>query len=442
MKYLRHVAFFAATLLNVFCAVSPAFSGELSPSIKPRIAVFGFLNLTGDDSFTIPTETATENLSFSLRLLNQYETVETDMILRDRTDARLARYCAAEGLNFILYGTLTQDSEGKQTYELALFDRQNGSTTVRKSETGESVMDVFEIADRLSASVLGSLAGRKITFGSVRFVNGGKPAAFDAFIDGVPVRSGEGTIDHVPDGAHVLRLVRTDAVPPGTPPTLDFTVTVAENAESTVSFAFEPLTATVASQNPPESSSEDMTGAKSESLPDSAQNSRVRDSMKRAFTRFFFSPYAFVERSLGDYDTLFDYFGGGGVAAGYASSRFGLSLSWQTNKSSDPTDTVNHDSMNAFLAGAFYRVWLADGAFEIRPEIAGGAWSCSVLFKDRAGGGSVSGLDPAVQASVSCIAYRGSVGFSVTPLVTYLPATDVIRFAAGVRCGVSFGGHP
>ncbi len=152
--------------------------------VKPRVAVLGYMNETGDSSFNIPTDTATEILMFSLKLLNRFEAVEADDVIDDVSDAGLADYCASRGCDYVLCGALTKDVDGTQTYKLWLFDNGKGVTTARETARGESVMDVFDIADRLSASVLDVIAGRKLTFGSLKFTNIGKPVDYDVFVDG------------------------------------------------------------------------------------------------------------------------------------------------------------------------------------------------------------------------------------------------------------------
>lgn len=241
MKVIRYASLLIAVLIAASLSPLPVSAEDVAASGKPRVAVFGFLNLTGDSAFTIPTETATENITFSLRLLNRYETVATDMILRDLSDTRLAQYCALNGLDFILYGTLTRNPDGRQSYELSIFDRKKGRTTVRETAQGESVMDVFDVADRLSVSVLGSIIGRRLSFGSIRLENANKQVEFDAFIDGVAVPSGGGAIDRVPEGSHSVRLVRKGDVPQGARKALDFAVTVKEGETAMVSFAFDTL---------------------------------------------------------------------------------------------------------------------------------------------------------------------------------------------------------
>lgn len=419
---------FVVILLNVspvFAEESPTFAGAASSSGKPRIIVFGFLNLTGDSSFSIPTETATENLTFSLRLLNRYETIETDMFLRYLSDERLARYCALTGMDFILYGTLIQDSDGRQNYELSVFDREKGETTVRDVALGESVMDVFDISDRLSASVLGSILGRKLTFGSIQILNEGKPVEFNVFIDDVPVRSSEGTIDHVPDGPHHVHLVRKGPIPWGTPSTLDFDVTVEDSVTAVVSFAFESLS--VAGD---ESDGEDPWAdwEEEEEIPDIP----LREGL-------MVSAYAFGNAPVGKFIKVVEKMVGGGGSFEYAWSRFGCAVRGQWCTGFPEDDAVDEYSALSAFGGVFVRSSLAGGRAELRMELDGGIWQHKISFY---GNTDMSGtqIDAVIQASLAFRAHSRFVGFELAPVVTVLPEESDVIVMGGVRAGLVFGG--
>lgn len=239
MKVNRNALLLTMVLVAALLSFLPVSAEESVATGRPRIAVFGFLNLTGDSSFSIPTETATNILSFTIQLLNKYEIVEVDVFSEVLSDASLMQYSVSKGLDFILYGTLVRNTEGRLRYELSLFDRGKGKTTLRETAQGESVMDVFDIADKLSASVLESIVGRRLAFGAIQIENKGIPVQVTVLVDGASAIPGEVVINHIPEGPHKIRIVRTDDVPPGTSATLDFDVTVAEGATVSIPFAFE-----------------------------------------------------------------------------------------------------------------------------------------------------------------------------------------------------------
>jgi|GEM_PF-6453460 len=428
MKTNHHLFLRCTVFIAVFAFLSPVFAQETAVSGRPRIIVFGFSNLTGDSSFSIPSETATDNLIFSLKLLNRYETIETDMFLRNLSDERLARYCASNSLDFILYGTLIHDSEGRQNYELSLFDREKGETTVHEAALGESVMDVFDVSDRLSASVLGSIIGRKLTFGSIQLVNAGLPAEFDVFIDDVPARSGEGMVGHIPDGPHLVRLVRKDSIPWGTPATLDFNVTVEDSATATVSFAFEALP--VAEEETVVEDTVLIEDEPEESIP-------LR-------TGFMVSAYGVADFTFGDFSDVLDMVVGGGGSLEYTGSRFGCVVRGQWAMGIPAEDGVSEEGVDEYssiaaFGGVFLRFPQAGGRAEIRMELAAGIWRHEISFCDET---DVSGtqMDAAIEASIAFRVHSRPVGFEFAPLVTVLPEKSGVIIMGGIRAGLVLGG--
>lgn len=425
----RRTALFIMAILAVFASVFPVSAENLADSGKPRIVVFGFINLTGDSSFSIPTETATENLVFTLKLLPKYEAIETDLILRHLSDETLAKYCLLNRLDFILYGSLDEDSEGRQKYTLSLFDREKGETTVHESDTGDSVLEVFTVTDRLSASVLGTILGRRLTFGSIEIKNIGKPAEFDVFIDSVPVKSGEGIIDHIPDGPHTVHVVRTDAVPWGTLATLDYDVTVTEDGITPVSLEFEPILDT---------ESETFT------YDDSQDDEELEEEYKLR-TGFAVSAYGFADAMFGKFGDVLDNAVGYGGSLEYSWSRVGLSLRGQWAMGIPADDGVTDEGVSDYQAlaafgGLFIRIPESYGSTEVRLELAGGLWRHELTFEGDTDWSGTQ-MDPAIQVSLALRIHSHFIGFEIAPYAMVLPEKKEFLFMGGVRAGLVVGGR-
>ena len=137
---------------------------------KPRLAVFGFINQTGDDSFTIPAETASSNLLITMKMLNLFQVTEPDTIPRSLTEASLDQWCARNNIDFVIFGTLTKRIDEKQDYQIDYFSRAAKKITDKQSATGESVLDVFSVIDTLMDSLLGTITKKQdqLRFPAVR----------------------------------------------------------------------------------------------------------------------------------------------------------------------------------------------------------------------------------------------------------------------------------
>jgi formylglycine-generating enzyme required for sulfatase activity/TolB-like protein len=188
-------------------SLSRAAFAEPSTDALPHVAIAGFSNKTGDASFDTPAATATESLILTITRLGAYEIVTSDSVPANATDAELLAWCQGASVDFVLYGSITAGKGGAQAYTLAVFDRAKGKTTIKKSEKGSSVFDVFSCADDLTFSVIDAIAGRHVGFGSVAF-EVANPSKADGkaivSLDGAKAGEGFGQIDRVVAGTHLV----------------------------------------------------------------------------------------------------------------------------------------------------------------------------------------------------------------------------------------------
>jgi len=177
---------------------------------KPRLAVFGFINQTGDDSFTIPAETASSNVLTTMKMLNLFQVTEPDTIPRSLTEPSLDQWCARNNIDFIIFGTLTKRPDDTQDYQINYFSRSSKKIVDKKSSTGESVLDVFSVTDTLIDSILGTITKNKISFGSLQFLNTGIQADYDVYLDDVFIQTNPAKFERIPSGAHTIRVVQKE----------------------------------------------------------------------------------------------------------------------------------------------------------------------------------------------------------------------------------------
>lgn len=233
----KTIARTAATIAFLLLCSLPGFSQQSNSVVKPRVAVFGFNNLTGDGSFDIPAETSTSTLVLSLRMLNMYEVESSNLILRNISDESLSKYCKDLSIDYVMYGTLTLQPDGGQDYSLAVFDNAKSATTIHKKAVGSTVQDVFGITDDIILSVLASVSGRHVGFGSLAFANTGDALDYEVEIDGVPLERNAGNVDHILSGSHQVTVYQGTGS--NRLEVLSQNVDVAEGKSSPVRFALE-----------------------------------------------------------------------------------------------------------------------------------------------------------------------------------------------------------
>ena len=182
-------------------APTNAAGGEL-----PHIAITGFVNQTGDESFGTPAATATDSLTLTLRMLGSYLIVAADGVPENPTDATLAEWCTAQSVDYLLYGSIAAQKGDTQSYSLSVIDRAKGKTTIKKAAKGSSIFDVFTASDTLTFAVIDAIAGRHVGFGSIAFEAAKATGTFRVTLDGIPAGDSFAQIDRVVEGSHLVSI--------------------------------------------------------------------------------------------------------------------------------------------------------------------------------------------------------------------------------------------
>jgi TolB-like protein len=175
-----------------------------------RVAVAGYCNKTGDESFDIPAKTATDTLTLSLKLLNRYDVIaggELPDEPANRSDETFLEWSHRHNYDYVLYGSIEKTASGAQQYQLGVFDRVKQKTTIQQTAQGESILDVFSVSDTLCVSMLQAVTGRHIGFGSIAFRTIEPQDDCDVILDGHNVSRGTAPIGRVLAGQHRLSVV-------------------------------------------------------------------------------------------------------------------------------------------------------------------------------------------------------------------------------------------
>jgi formylglycine-generating enzyme required for sulfatase activity len=215
-----------------------ALTSQSKDSDKPHVAVFGFLNRTGDSNFDLPAESAGDSLYIGMRMLGSYEVSRPKSKPETADLDAVGAWCDENGMDYILFGDISADG-AKQKYRLSSFDNGKKKVTVSESADGESVMDVFEASDKLILSMLDALTGRHVGFGKIKFVNTGAEGTYIAYIDGLELEANAGTIDHIVSGSHLVTVAQVK--PRGNVQIASEPISVPEGKTATFAFILPEL---------------------------------------------------------------------------------------------------------------------------------------------------------------------------------------------------------
>lgn len=159
-------------LLFVLFAIVLPISALGEDATKAHVAVVRFSNKTNSVSYDAACKAATDTLYLTLSQLGRYR-VQADDAMGSGEDA-LRVMAEGERLDFIMYGQMSKAAAGGIVCSLSVYDRAKGKTTLSQSRKAAGVLDIFEAVDELVVSVLESMTGAHIGFGSLTLTNTGE----------------------------------------------------------------------------------------------------------------------------------------------------------------------------------------------------------------------------------------------------------------------------
>lgn len=194
------MAFFVALAALHSC---PAFGDDASAA---HVAVVEFANDTGSSSYDAACRSATDTLTLALRQLGRYS-VQAEKSPGRGEDA-LRAMAVDRRLDFVMFGKLSKPASGGIECSLSVFDRAKGKTAISRTEEATGVLDIFDVTDALVVSVLESMTGSHIGFGTVSFKNTGEKGSYSVMLDGSTAGSDLQSLDKVLIGRRTVAIVQ------------------------------------------------------------------------------------------------------------------------------------------------------------------------------------------------------------------------------------------
>ena len=170
--------------LFILAAISAA-PVNAEGAAKAHVAVVRIANDTGSSSYDAACKAATDTLALTLRELGKYEVRSDESLGSGGEEEALRAKAADEKLDFIMYGSMTS-AGGGIACSLSVYDRAKGKTSLSKTKKAAGVLDIFDVADELVVTVLESMTGSHIGFGSIELRNRGEKGSYRVLVDGSP----------------------------------------------------------------------------------------------------------------------------------------------------------------------------------------------------------------------------------------------------------------
>ena len=204
--------------------------------LKPRIAV---KKLTVGDPDNIQLQVISERITGStelvLKFMNEYEfDISSDISSIEITDSSMLDYCNTNNIDNIVYGKTYIGSDNSFVIEMSVFSREKEQTALTRIGRAETALDVFDAADRLTASIIEEFSGVHIAFGEISFKNIGAEGSFIPYIDGEAFSENSKTIENLLIGKRTVEIRQNRML--GETSIYTQEVTVSENSITEVLF--------------------------------------------------------------------------------------------------------------------------------------------------------------------------------------------------------------
>jgi hypothetical protein len=223
-----------SVILPVALAAQDAVAGDDRVVAGDRVAV---LPLWYQEEITVGenlSATVQETIQFLLRFLPNYELVESPGYPTGQS--ALASFGAENNLDTIIFGRINRTGR-EYTVSLLLYDIASDQIVEVKQDTAFSMLEIFDLTDRLSLEILESYIGRPLVFGSLAFeAQGEPPERYRVYVNGILLGENVQLVDRFLAGRYTARVEQVVSEY-NVETIFDGAIEVAEGATSSVSFS-------------------------------------------------------------------------------------------------------------------------------------------------------------------------------------------------------------
>lgn len=235
MITLRKIALLCTVALAAL-TLAPAAGQETGA--MPRVALLGFENATGNERFEAAAGTATDSLFLTLQGIHRYQLVSPpdtpEARAATRSEKTLAAWCDQEQCDYMIYGQLRAGQDETLDCVLSVFGRVAGRTIIASEKNGISLLGIFEATDGLITSVLETVTGSHIGYGTLLFTVSGA-GEYEVDLDGLPAGKNIRILPRVVAGTHRVLARQVNGESKRT--LYEHDITIEENGESQIALS-------------------------------------------------------------------------------------------------------------------------------------------------------------------------------------------------------------
>ncbi|HCM28761.1 MAG TPA: hypothetical protein DIC34_19880 [Treponema sp.] len=182
---------------------------------RPRIAVVPMRNLTGDPAYDSLCRAVDDTVALVLRLLGPYSVVDVydepvlaaNGVGRSSADVDLTALedlAAALKLDEIVLGSAAKSDEAYLVFNLKLYSASGRKLAHDTDAAAETLFDVLEAADGITAALIGKLSDVHIGFGELRIEEKSGLGGYDVYLNDERIRNPQTMLKKVLNGRYSL----------------------------------------------------------------------------------------------------------------------------------------------------------------------------------------------------------------------------------------------
>ncbi|MCP5514568.1 MAG: hypothetical protein H7A26_03770 [Spirochaetales bacterium] len=194
-------------ILFLLLIVIPPLQNVFSQSPKPRVAVSVPVNNMGDEQYDTLCTVIQDTILLSLKIIDKYDAIPIP--LEDRRSPSVI--AAEDNIDTIIFGETSVEQGYACVMKLSVFDKAKNMTVLDKEETAETVLDIFDASDSITASLLEAFSGVHIAYGtlSVDFEDTG---VYQILLNGEPIGSSFTSLPKILIGKYKVEVLQAGAL--------------------------------------------------------------------------------------------------------------------------------------------------------------------------------------------------------------------------------------
>ncbi|MCF7939409.1 MAG: hypothetical protein K9L68_12485 [Spirochaetales bacterium] len=150
--------------------------------------------------------TVRDTLAVTLQFMEDYRVEEAGKA-GETSRAALGRRAEEAGAQNIIFGSIRGSAERIEV-ELSVYDRYEDEVSGPKAGSVASILDTFELADRLVVELVEDFSGMRVAYGQVRLMPEGAGGPYRVLIDRMEVGASIRTVEKLLVGEHRVEVVQ------------------------------------------------------------------------------------------------------------------------------------------------------------------------------------------------------------------------------------------